>query len=44
MTEALLAFAAVFGLALLRVPLAFAMGSVGFVALGLVRGWGPTAA
>ena len=44
MTEALLAFAAVFGLALLRVPLAFAMGIVGFVALGLVRGWGPTAA
>jgi tripartite ATP-independent transporter DctM subunit len=44
MTEALLAFAAVCGLALLRVPLAFAMGSVGFVALGLVRGWGPTAA
>ena len=44
MTEALLGFAAVFVLALLRVPLAFAMGFVGFVALGLLRGWGPTAA
>ena len=44
MTEALLGFAAVFLLALLRVPLAFAMGFVGFVALGLLRGWGPTAA
>ena len=44
MTEALLGFGAVFLLALLRVPLAFAMGFVGFVALGLLRGWGPTAA
>ena len=44
MTEALLAFGAVFLLALLRVPLAFAMGGVGFVGLGLLRGWGPTAA
>ncbi len=44
MTEALLGFGAVFLLALLRVPLAFAMGFVGFVALGLMRGWGPTAA
>ncbi len=44
MTEALLGFAAVFLLALLRVPLAFAMGAVGFVALGLLRGWGATAA
>jgi C4-dicarboxylate transporter, DctM subunit len=43
-TEALLGFGAVFLLALLRVPLAFAMGFVGFVALGLMRGWGPTAA
>ncbi|MFY8087337.1 MAG: TRAP transporter large permease [Rubrivivax sp.] len=39
MTEALLGFGAVFVLALLRVPLAFAMGFVGFVGLGLVRGW-----
>ncbi len=44
MIEALLGFAAVFALALLRVPLAFAMGFVGFVGLGLLRGWGPTAA
>ena len=44
MSESLLAFAAVFALALLRVPLAFAMGFVGFVGLGLVRGWGPTLA
>ena len=44
MTEALLGFAAVFVLALLRIPLAFAMGFVGFVGLGLMRGWGPTAA
>lgn len=44
MTEALLGFAAVFVLALLRVPLAFAMGAVGIVGLGLLRGWAPTAA
>jgi tripartite ATP-independent transporter DctM subunit len=44
MTEALLAFGAVFALALLRIPLAFAMGLVGFVGLGLVRGWAPTMA
>jgi len=44
MIKALLGFGAVFLLALLRVPLAFAMGFVGFVALGLMRGWGPTAA
>lgn len=44
MTEALLGFAAVFALALLRVPLAVAMGLVGFCGLGLLRGWGPTAA
>ncbi|WP_046114181.1 TRAP transporter large permease [Aquincola tertiaricarbonis] len=39
MTESLIAFAAVFLLALLRVPLAMAMGAVGFVGLGLMRGW-----
>jgi C4-dicarboxylate transporter, DctM subunit len=44
MIDALLGFAAVFALALLRVPLAFAMGFVGFVGLGLLRGWAPTAA
>jgi C4-dicarboxylate transporter, DctM subunit len=42
MTEALLGFAAVFALALLRVPLAFAMGLAGVIGLGLVRGWAPT--
>jgi C4-dicarboxylate transporter, DctM subunit len=44
MTEALLGFAGVFALALLRIPLAFAMGFVGFIGLGLVRGWDATAA
>ncbi len=44
MTQALLGFAAIFLLALLRVPLAFAMGLVGVAGLGLLRGWGPTAA
>ena len=44
MTEALLGFAGVFVLALLRLPLAFAMGVVGFIGLGLVRGWDATAA
>lgn len=44
MTAALLGFAAVFLLALLRMPLAFAMGAVGFVGLGLERGWAPTMA
>ncbi len=44
MTEALLGFAAVFALALLRVPLAFAMGGVGVVGLGLLRGWEPALA
>ncbi len=42
MTDALIGFAAVFVLALLRVPLAFAMGLVGLVGLGLLRGWPPT--
>ena len=42
MTDALIGFAAVFALALLRLPLAFAMGAVGFVGLGLLRGWLPT--
>jgi tripartite ATP-independent transporter DctM subunit len=44
MTEALVGFAAIFVLALLRIPLAFAMGFVGFVGLGLMRGWPATAA
>lgn len=44
MTEALLGFASIFVLAVLRVPLAFAMGLIGFVGMGLVRGWGPALA
>jgi len=44
MTDALFGFLAVFVLAAMRVPLAFAMGFVGFVGLGLLRGWAPTAA
>ena len=44
MTEALIGFGAVFVFALLRVPLAFAMGLVGFVGLGLMRGWPASAA
>jgi C4-dicarboxylate transporter, DctM subunit len=44
MTAALIGFACVFALALLRVPLAFAMGLVGVVGLGLLRGWAPTMA
>ena len=44
MSDALVGFGAVFILALLRVPLAFAMGLVGFIGLGLLRGWQPTMA
>ena len=44
MIEALIGFACVFALALLRVPLAFAMGLVGFVGLGMLRGWAPSMA
>jgi C4-dicarboxylate transporter, DctM subunit len=43
-TEALLGFAAIFALALLRVPLAFSMGIVGIVGMGLTRGWLPALA
>ena len=39
MTEALLGFAAIFALALARIPIAFSMGIVGFVGLGLLRNW-----
>jgi C4-dicarboxylate transporter, DctM subunit len=39
LSAALIAFAAVFALALMRVPLAFAMGMVGIVGLGLQLGW-----
>ena len=44
MTEALLGFLAIFVLALLRVPLAFSMGLVGIVGIGLTRGWMPALA
>ena len=44
MTEALLGFACIFGLALLRVPLAFGMGIVGIAGIGLTRGWQPALA
>jgi C4-dicarboxylate transporter, DctM subunit len=43
-TESLLGFAAIFVLALLRVPLAFAMGMVGIAGIGLTRGWAPALA
>jgi tripartite ATP-independent transporter DctM subunit len=38
-TDALLGFAAIFVLALLRLPIALTMGIVGFVGLGLLRNW-----
>jgi len=44
MIDALIGFAVIFALALLRVPLAFAMGAVGYVGLGLLRGWEASAA
>ncbi len=44
MTEALTGFACIFILALLRLPLAFAMGMVGIVGIGLTRGWQPALA
>jgi len=39
MVEALLGFAAMFVLTLIRIPIAFSMGIVGFVGLGLLRNW-----
>jgi C4-dicarboxylate transporter, DctM subunit len=41
---ALAGFALVFLLAVLRVPLSFAMGGVGLVGIGLTRGWEPALA
>jgi C4-dicarboxylate transporter, DctM subunit len=41
---ALIGFVVVFGLALLRVPLAFSMAGVGVVGIGLTRGWDPALA
>jgi len=43
-TEALLGFAAIFALALIRVPLAFAMGLVGIGGIALTRGFDPALA
>jgi len=43
-TQALLGFAAIFGLALLRMPLAFAMGLVGFAGIAFTRGLDPALA
>jgi len=37
--EALIGFAVIFGLALLRVPLAFSMGLVGLFGIGMTIGW-----
>jgi C4-dicarboxylate transporter, DctM subunit len=42
--ESLIGFACIFALALLRVPLAIAMGAVGVVGIGLTRGWIPALA
>ena len=39
MTDALIGFAAMFLLMGLRVPIAYAMGAVGFVGVGLLRSW-----
>ena len=44
MTAGLIGFAAIFILALMRVPVAFAMGAVGFAGIGLTRGWQPALA
>ncbi len=44
MIESLIGFAAIFILALLRLPLAFAMAIVGIVGMGLTRGWMPALA
>ena len=44
MIETLLGFAAIFALALLRVPLAMSMGVVGLAGITYVRGWEPALA
>ena len=44
MITALVGFALVFLLAVLRVPLSFAMGGVGIVGIGITRGWSPALA
>ena len=44
MTDALLGLLAMFALTVIRVPIAFAMGIVGFFGLALLRGWNPAMA
>lgn len=44
MTEAMLGFLAVFAMAFLRIPLAVAMATAGFVGMGVLRGWQPALA
>lgn len=44
MTDALLAFAAMLALTFLRMPIALAMGVVGIVGTGLMKGWSPALA
>ena len=44
MIEALIGFAVIFTLALLRIPLAFSMAGVGIAGIGLTRGWEPALA
>lgn len=44
MTAALIGFAAIFILAVLRLPLAFSMGLVGFAGMAVTRGWDPALA
>ena len=44
MTDALLGLLAMFALTVIRVPIAFAMGIVGFFGLALLRGWNPALA
>ncbi len=44
MTEALLGLLAMFILSVLRLPIAFSMGIVGFFGLALLRGWNPALA
>ena len=44
MNDALIGFGAIFALALLRIPLAFSMGLVGFAGIGVTVGWVPAMA
>lgn len=44
MTEALLGLLAMFILSVLRLPIAFSMGIVGFFGLAMLRGWNPALA